>query len=56
MTHLIAFPLLIVGVFAIKACLTGAIFEKATQNRAQLPATPRRRFAYTSIINGKGII
>ncbi len=56
MTHLLAFPLLIIGAFAIKACLAGAIYEKVAQNRPQPIQTPRRRFAYTSIINGKGVI
>ncbi len=55
MAHFGIFPLLVLAGLAIKACMVGAWVQMSAQRRAQLAAIPRRRFAYTSSINGRNV-
>ncbi len=52
MVHYAFYPLIIFAAVAIKICVVGAWVDLEEQRRARVPATPQRRFAYTSVING----
>jgi len=52
MIHYAFFPLVIFAAVAIKVCLVGAWVELEEDRRARAPAPARRRFTYSSLING----
>jgi len=52
MVHYAFFPLLIFAAVAIKVCMVGALVEFHEERRVRAPVVARRRFSYSSVING----
>jgi hypothetical protein len=55
MVHYAFFPILIFAAVAIKVCMVGALVEYHEERRVRQPAVARRRFFYSSAINGVGV-